>query len=284
MMTPATRTSAIDFLPRSAAVVQRQLTRNHGRSARAYELGLAACRRRLSFHAVHRLRIAIRRLLAGLELWREIDVEIPAVRRALRRQARALGKLRDAQVQLGIVEDQPSATRLLEPLRQDLLKRRRRHAKEVRQVLKSDKARRRLERWNPTPPAESLRPLDRLGILLDRRRRNTERSLVRLKSTTPIELAAVHRVRVEARKYRYAIEALRANWRGAEAANLLSSLRAFHQVVGQLRDRELLVRRVDRLIADQELPLSAARIFRALAKSERARLHELLAKPPSESR
>src|SRR5512134_1193456 len=68
-------------------------------------------RRGLTEGAVHDLRVAIRRMIAALDLAEVVleDTEIDRVRRRLRRSLAALGALRDIQVQLLLLE--PAAAR-----------------------------------------------------------------------------------------------------------------------------------------------------------------------------
>src|SRR5512134_1193721 len=87
--------------------LRSSLERRWSRTGREVRL----CRRGLTEVAVQDLRVAIRRMIAALDLAAVVldDPDLARVRRRLRRSLAALGALRDIQVQLLLLE--PAAAR-----------------------------------------------------------------------------------------------------------------------------------------------------------------------------
>lgn len=255
--------------PPSAASIRRHLALLYGDGVRAYRRGLAACKRRMSRHAVHQLRVAIRQLLACLELLEAVECGRPAVRGLLLRQLKNLGDLRDTQVQLRLVRSEPRHVPSLQKLVGHLRKRRNRRVEAVRRALGEGKALRRLERWHVGPLGEGPRLVPRLRRLLDRKLREAFDPLSTFSSLAVSDVTVRHRMRVVSREYRYVVEALRPGWRGGETEKLLASLRAYLDLIGQIHDRELLLRRIDLLIADKKLDGGSVRPYRAFLKAEK---------------
>jgi CHAD domain-containing protein len=255
----------------SAAEVRRRLNHLYGDNARAYGRQLGACRRRLSRHSIHELRIAIRHLLVCLRLLGVAQGEPPGVRALLEGQLKALGAVRDVQVQLQLVKKgAPRSDRLLEPLRDHLRRRKRRRASAARLALKSDKALRRLQGWRPRLEEAGTRIVPRLRRSVDASLREAIDSLSSFSSDQPVDSSARHRTRVLSRESLHIVEALRPCWRGGRTDVLLSSLRAFQQGVGQIHDRELLLRRMGRLVASRRLGAGAVGPLRAALRAEKA--------------
>ena len=253
-----------------AAAVWRHLEEEHENGVRAYRRKLAACRHRLSRHAVHQLRVAIRRLLAGLELLRAVQRDRPAVRGLLQGQLKVLGALHDTQIQLQRVEHEARSARVLTPLRQHLRKRRDRREKAARKALQSDKVAHRLERWRllAAPP----RLISRLRRLMDEKLGRAFDPLAGFTPDSPADAAARHRVRVISRQYRYMVETLRPGWQGGENGRLIANLQAYQDIIGQIHDRELLLHRIDSLVIDEKLDPAPIRPFRARLRNEMMKL------------
>lgn len=270
MLTPLQNFKAPGPFPPAAAPVGRQLCRQYERCVRNYRQGLAACRNRLSRHSVHRLRVAIRRLLACLALLGDVQGRRPAVRALLQRQLRALGALHDTQVQLQILRREPRIAADLVPLFRHLQKRGHRLAGGARKALKGGKAAQRLKKWRPGALRQNSRALERLRRSINLKLRETVRSLAAC-SSTAADGAVRHRARIVSREFRYAVEALKPGWRSAETGKLLSILRACQGLIGRIHDRELLLQRIERLVAKGKLPATSARPFRKLLRAEMAR-------------
>jgi len=256
----------------SEASVRQRLARLYRNDVRAYRRELTACRRRLSRHSIHELRIAIRRLLVCLRLLGAAQGEPPGARALLQRELKSLGEVRDAQVQLQLVGKGPSrGAAALEPLREHLRRRKRRRAKVAGLALDSDKALRRLQGWSPRLAGKVPGIIPRLRRLIDGRLHEAIDSLSSFSGSASAGCAARHRTRVLSRECCYIVDALRPCWRGDRTDTLLSMLRGRQQCVGQIHDRELLLRRIGRLVAHGSLDAESARTLCAVLRSERAR-------------
>jgi CHAD domain-containing protein len=260
------------YAPFTEASVRRCLDRLCKASVGAYRRELAACRRRLSRRSIHELRIAIRRLVICLRLLGAAQRAPAGVRSLLLLQLKALGEVRDTQVQLKLIEKGPlRGDAALEPLRGHLRRRKHRRVKVARRALESDKALRRLQRWHPHLEGRDTRIIPRLRRLIDGMLREALDSLAFISGSARADPAAWHRTRVLSRECCYVVEALRPCWRGGRTEELLSILRACQQGVGQIRDRELLRRRIGRLVGDGGLEAEPTRRLGAMLQSEKAR-------------
>jgi len=258
--------------PFPEASVRRCLARLCKGSVRAYRRELGACRRRLSRRSIHELRIAIRRLLICLRLLGAAQRAPAGVRSLLLLQLKALGGVRDTQVQLKLIEKGPlRGDAALEPLRAHLRRRKHRRVKVARRALESDKALHRLQRWCPPLEGRDTRIIPRLRRLIDGMLREALDSLASILGSAHADPAAWHRTRVLSRECCYVVEALQPCWRGDQADELLSILRACHQGVGQVRDRDLLHRKMGRLVSDGRLEAAPTRRLGDMLQSEKAR-------------
>jgi len=258
--------------PFPEASVRRCLARLCKGSVRAYRRELGACRRRMSRRSIHELRIAIRRLLICLRLLGAAQRAPAGVRSLLLLQLKALGGVRDTQVQLKLIEKGPlRGDAALEPLRAHLRRRKHRRVKVARRALESDKALHRLQRWCPPLEGRDTRIIPRLRRLIDGMLREALDSLASILGSAHADPAAWHRTRVLSRECCYVVEALQPCWRGDQADELLSILRACHQGVGQVRDRDLLHRKMGRLVSDGRLEAAPTRRLGDMLQSEKAR-------------
>lgn len=249
-----------------------------------YRKGVEGCRGKVSRKSVHRLRIAIRRMLACLELMGPEISERPAMRRVLLRQLRALGGLRDAQVQLHRVTGECRRAPDLLALREYLRKRRRRRSKAaLKELAACDPL-----RWLVICRADMHAALGnpRLGPrvrrLIDRRLQQAIDPLFSFTPSTPADSATRHRARVLSREFRYMVEALRHAVRGREISDLLASLCAYQRIAGKIHDNELLLKRIDHLVADERLAAEPVRRLRSALQSEKA--EQLRICPPLDQR
>jgi CHAD domain-containing protein len=264
------QTNAARLFP-SAASIWRHLDRMYERSVRTYRQDLTACRRRMSRPAVHRLRVSIRRLLACLDLMGAVQNGHPAVRGTLQRQLKVLGDLRDTQNQLRRIKAEPRFAAALQPLRRHLRMRRQRRLGAVRRALATDRVTRRLRRWRLGTVRKNSRPVARLHRLIDRKLRQAFDPLAAFSPSRPPDSAARHHTRMISRQYRYLVEALQPGWYDEKTGGPLCSLQAYQDVIGKSHDCELLLRRLDRLIADERLRVASARRFRAVLRAEKNR-------------
>ena len=232
-----------------------------------YRRSLTACGRRLSRPAVHRLRVAIRRLLTCIELLRAAGRKFPSVRRDLKRQMGALGALRDTQVQLKAIRSEPQYVDAMRPLVRRLRRLRRSEAKAARKALRGAAALRLLKQFNPGPAPGSARETMRLREFIEGGLQRTARSLSSLAHAGP---ARRHRARKRLRRFYFVMEALKPVWHGDRDGRLSSSVHECQGAIGQIRDREILLRQVGRLVSEGKIPKASAGGFCARLKSEKA--------------
>jgi len=258
--------------PPSADDVRRCLLRLQKVSVGAYHSALSNCRRRLSRGSIHELRTAIRRLLVCLKLFGAAQGEPPGVGALLLLQLRALGQVRDTQVQQQLLK-KGGFRRAPEmgPLREHLRRRKLRRMKEAARALESDRAVRRLKAWRPRLERAGPRLIPRLRRLVDGKLRAAIASLSSLAGSDVPDSQALHRCRVLSRECCHIIEALQPCWRGDPAGELLSVLRARQQGIGRRHDRELLLRRMARMVRDGELRAAPARRYGRMLVPESAR-------------
>jgi len=255
--------------PGSGDMLWRQICRRYGRCAVEYRRSLATCRRRMSRHAVHELRVAIRRLLACVELMRAAGGRYPSVRRHLREQSSAIGTLRDTQVQLRMIKDGGLHARPPEPLVGYLRKRKKREAKAARKELGDDRAARRLALFTPGPAPGGGRPVMRLREFIERRLRRAAASLALLSSASGGGGGARHRARVQLRTFHFILEALGPAWHGDRDGRLSRSLSACQGMIGQIHDRELLLCRIGRLVSGGKLGAASVQELSERMESEK---------------
>jgi CHAD domain-containing protein len=182
---------------------------------------------------------------------------------------RILGALRDTQVQLKLIRGEPGQTRALMALVRHLQRRRRRGAREARLALGDDEAVLRLRRSFSGPPPAAERVIRRLRAYMGLGLRETVDSMALLARPSLVGPGARHRARVALRRFDYALEAVRPFWRGDEDGRVCERLRGYQGVIGQIHDRDMLLRRVGQWVAAGRLSRSAARPFRQRLKSER---------------
>jgi CHAD domain-containing protein len=248
-----------------AVALVSHLNRDYRGSVRDYRRSLHACRHRLSTRAVHDLRVAIRRLSAVLELLRVTQQELPSVHEPLQRQLGALGDLRDAQMQCR----RAARTRAVPLLRQSLRKREQRRRKGAEQAVLARKVPHRLKQWRVGAAAVRPQAGPRLRRLLEGRLRRAFDPLAASTPSVPIDPVHRHQVRMKLREFYYLMKALAPAWsRGPALTLLLSHLRGYLQITGEIHDNELLLRRLDRLIADKRLTATSVRPLRRQLLSE----------------
>jgi CHAD domain-containing protein len=204
---------------------------------------------KLSAKSLHDLRIESRRLLAMVALAGDVyGRRFGKPRRRIKGCLRATGKLRDAQVQLGLVEELlpkfPEARRFLRRIRLRID-----HARE--------KARRRLHRGK-----RSLsRGLREVAGCLDEppKTRAADRPMFRavnalvehaagLMSSARRDEAYLHRARVALKRLRYTVEALQTVLPGATGL-WLNRLRKAQHAMGDVHDCEVLTAALRRYVA-----------------------------------
>lgn len=248
----------------SVALVSH-LHRDYRGSVRAYRRSLHACRHHLSTRSVHDLRVAIRRLFAVLELLRVTRTELPSVHEPLQRQLGALGDLRDAQMQCRRAARTPAVPQL----RHSMRKRERRRRKGAEQNVRAREVPHRLKHWRVGAAGIHPQASARLRRLLEGRLRRAFDPLAASTPSVPIDPLHRHQLRMKLREFHYLMQALAPAWRRGPAMTLLlSHLRGYLRITGEIHDNELLLHRLDRLIADKRLTATSVRPLRRQLLSE----------------
>ena len=256
--------------------------------------------------AVHRARVATRRLREALPVLEGEKRGVKRLRRDLRTLTRALGPVRELDVTLGLVvrmlHDEPTLDKALEAMRVKLMERRlRRRARLLREMDEVDiaglLARIRALATPGARPATPKTPLDRDQIrrrMVDRAQR-VAKAVDRAGALYAPE--ALHDVRLAVKKLRYAVELGRAR-RVRGAARAATGLRRFQDLLGEWRDWQMFSTHASRVqgalaVDDEQLAdftALAARVedrCRALhadfmaARADLLTLTEAIADPPA---
>lgn len=257
----------------SAASVRRALEHSYRKGVQDYEKDLAVCREHLTRANVHRLRGTIRRLLALLEVLALAQREPPGVEKGLRRQLKALGPLRDAQIQKDGIRDhlQPGPARAL--LRKHLHHREYHLQKAARHTLDSNKPLHRLRDWRCETSQARPRLVARLQRLIDERLQETFDPLGGLLPGVNADIHARHKFRVAARKFRDLMRALPESRRKGHMARLLLLLRTYQRLVGSAHDDVVFEAQLENWLAGEAIPSSTSRPWRtALRRKKRVAL------------
>jgi len=199
--------------------------------------------------AVHRARVATRRLREALPVLDGERRGLRRLRRDLRRLTRALGPVRELDVTLGLVvrllHDEPALDAALETIRVRLMERRlHRRARLLRAIDALDIAGilaqvRTLSVQGASRTAAREVPLDRLEIRrrMAARSARLERSVDRAGALYAPE--ALHDIRIGVKKLRYSLELGRAA-RVVGAARAATRLRRFQDLLGEWHDWQML--------------------------------------------
>ena len=236
LRTPATSDRDADACAREA----EQLWSDHRRRLRQ-------TRRRPDAARVHALRIGTRRLLARLELVRQLapPAGLPRARRRLKRLLRATGAARDARVQLRLFErltpgdTNPGCRKFHRRLR----RRDRRLTRELAKALRTHES-----GWHGLKSRRLFRPLAEAGAALPAARTRAlrlaaGRILERQPAARTGDVRDRHRLRVALKKFRYLAETLP----GPPAG--LARLQRIQASLGDLHDFDLLLARLGQFAA-----------------------------------
>jgi CHAD domain-containing protein len=186
------------------------LTESLDKRWKKYRAELKKCKNEFSEETVHDLRVAIRRLLAVMDILRLLDPRprVQKVRRVLKNQLDALDDLRDTQVMLVEVSESIMSFPDLKPFEEHLLSREKKLMRKTRKEIKTfqpsdlkkrvEKIRLSLEengrgsgwtaRWLPVLDQAFARAMEAFG---------------QIEASQP---ASIHQFRVKFKKFRYMVE------------------------------------------------------------------------------
>jgi CHAD domain-containing protein len=216
---------------------------------RSYGKQLRKCQRDFSETTVHDLRVAARKLIAQLVMieWAVAGTKIPKARRTLKGGLKALGELRDTQVQRLFIERRTARYPGLIPIRDSLRRRERRLKKSVAATVKGFKTRK-LKKWisgvGERLTLESAHPCrsDRIATAAERATTRAFAEVVKQwRTIDPMKPRTVHRTRIAFKKFRYMVESLSPEFTGLKKSDL-RALAQFQRRMGKIQDLEMMER------------------------------------------
>lgn len=218
-----------------------------------YRAALAKCRRHFTEGAVHGSRVETRRMMSQLELL-GLFAPRPALSKAQRvldRHMDAFDELRDTQVQLLLLRRHARELPNLDPLHHALLRREQRCLKQARRDIDGLKTGRlkKLVSGLTERLGAGERPSGRLArdrrALLTAVERAFHRAVQRRQRIDPGDVASVHRMRVDFKRFRYMVEALQPLFPGITRRRL-EAMHTFQGLMGDLQDTDVFLARVDK--------------------------------------
>ncbi|MBM9535486.1 CHAD domain-containing protein [Desulfobulbus alkaliphilus] len=198
---------------------------------------------------LHDFRVAIRRTRSGLSLVKKVlpASVVASFAKDFAQLGRITGPTRDLDVYLlrrdSYPDRLPAALRPgLEAFFDDLVEQRRKEVKKMAQVLRSKKTRTLLNKWrrylaseDAKPAAEAKTPVDQLaGKIIFRRFKRVMQDGLALNADTPD--ADVHRLRIQCKKLRYAIEFFRTLYPEKEIQVVVRQLKKLQDILGVFND------------------------------------------------
>ena len=200
-----------------------------------------------SEEAVHELRVATRRLMAQLDLLAALLSSRAAEKacRALKRSMKALGRLRDVQVQRLFVEERLEAFPELILLWHDFKEREHARAASAASKVSTLKIYK-FEKWislifqDLAEKTHNLRLEQQLSAAVLRVFQKTYAEVVkRRRAIRKQDSETIHKTRVAFKKFRYMIEALSPGFTGFDERQL-GALAAYQRHMGMIQDIEIL--------------------------------------------
>jgi CHAD domain-containing protein len=200
-----------------------------------------------SEEAVHELRVAVRRLMAQLDLFATVVRSEPAekARRILKRSLKPLGHLRDLQVQRGLVEKELETFPELILFRDDLKKREHPRTAEAAAKVQGLKIQK-FEKWislmfqDLAEKTGDRHQASRLSTEVVRKLEKTHAAVLRQRrAIRPDNFASVHATRVAFKKFRYIAESLSPGVTGFDERQL-AALASYQRQMGAIQDLEVI--------------------------------------------
>jgi CHAD domain-containing protein len=218
---------------------------------KTFRAELKRCQKKYSEDAVHDLRVATRRLISSLDLVRSIhpEADLRKARRALKRQLKMVGPLRDVQVQLLSIDKMLPSFPELQEFYNSLVKRERKLVQRLAAEVKTVKA---------GKVEKAIRTvIEEVAVLLDMPERQREKRaeaisavelafnhvVARKRAIDPTDSASIHRMRVAFKKFRYLVESL-APVLDRVTGRQLKAMNAFQGSMGDIQDAEVLLTNV----------------------------------------
>ena len=217
---------------------------------RTFRAELKRCQKKSSEETVHDLRVAMRRLMSTLDLLASIQPagNLRKARRRLKKQLNLFGPLRDVQVQLLTVEKMLPNFPELQEFYAYLVKRDRKLVRrldvEVQRLRTSQLTKaitavtRQVDSLLATPAMQQ----DKLAVAISAVDAAFNEVVQRKLGIASADSAAIHRMRVAFKKFRYMVESLAPmlDW---VTSKRLRAMNAFQTSMGDIQDAEVLLSR-----------------------------------------
>jgi CHAD domain-containing protein len=226
-----------------------------------YRTELKRTRAEFAEEYIHDLRVAIRRLMAAIDMGRAIvhKKKMKKSRRLLKSHLGAFDKLRDTQVQLSLVEEMQAELAEIVPYRDHLRER----EKELGARLKK-----KIKEFSSTGLSHQVRRLK--TALLAQNTPETESALWSVlddayaaalehrATVRPEDAATIHQLRLAFKKFRYRVESIHPVLAGAPE-DLLRRLHDYQAAMGEVQDAEVGLQMLDSFTAESGETLTAVR-------------------------
>lgn len=231
------------------ALLQEALEKRQGK----YKALLKYARKQFSPEAVHDLRVAIRRLLALLELIREVSPQphLKPIRRALKAELDHFDTLRDTQVMLAEISERMTDLPGLADFQAYLQKREKKLLKKAHKAIQEFKPVK-IKKLEMTP-GDPLRAVDEAFRL----------TMERYGEIDPANPATIHLVRVRFKRFRYSLEVVHPLLSDFPAENL-EEMHAYQGRMGEIQDAEVFLSALDEFGAGELRPFYEARHAEAI--------------------
>jgi CHAD domain-containing protein len=209
---------------------------------RTYRSELKRCQAEPTEEAVHDLRVATRRLLALIDLLRDIapNPRLQKLRQTLKKQFDSLNDLRDTQVML--VETLESLDELLElePFQKYLNKRERRLLRSTAKAIKSFKYSEIRKQMDTVRKKVLKQKQDTISndLLLHATDNKFGAVIRRYQRIDPANPATIHQMRIAFKKFRYMVEIIHPWVPGFPEGNL-KFMHDYQDIMGDIQDMEV---------------------------------------------
>ena len=234
---------------------EHALARTLERRWRSYRKALKRCQRNFSEVSIHASRIEARRMAAQFELFRVFTPRraFEMAQAALKHHLDTFDPLRDAQVQLIMLNKEYRGMPGAKPIEKLTAKRERRCQRKAGRQIREVRTRRikdvvellteRLQEASRNP--ERMR-LDHRNIV-----RSVDSAFNHVvechRHMDPAHAATIHRMRIAFKKFRYMMESIQLLFPEITAPRL-AAMQAFQGVMGDLQDTDVFLMRLDKLI------------------------------------
>jgi CHAD domain-containing protein len=232
-------------------------------------------RRNNSEEAVHDLRVASRRLIAVLEILRDVH-DVSAVRDCRRRVKKlldALSPLRDLHVQRMRIAAMMDRYAQLKDFEKSLADKENRSAGKITKLLKQSS---KLERAVTQVRRHARKGADKAAIrkTIDKRFRKV---LVLADRINPSDTTTIHQMRLAFKKFRYACEVAQLMMEEEIDAGRLDEFHAFQTMMGDIQDFEVLSERLAKWTAKKQRLDEMKPVFDELESERRKRIETFMA-------